>query len=212
MTTLYARRLKRPLDIALSGAALLAGAPLLAGIAAAIKVDSTGPVFFTQPRVGLDGEVFDVLKFRSMRSPEESVHPDGTEMTNSERVTRVGRVLRRTSLDEVPQLINVLRGDMSVVGPRPALPYQVERYTAEQRGRLAVRPGITGLAQVSGRNSLTWDRKITLDLQYVRDLSFLNDLRIIARTAQAVLSPEGQEFTQHDALSSHGDVSYLQHI
>lgn len=212
MRTLYARRLKRPLDLVLSGGGLLALSPLLAGAACAIKLESRGPVFFSQRRVGLGGKEFDVLKFRSMRSPEESFHPDGSEMSNSERMTRVGRLLRRTSLDEIPQLFNVLRGEMSLIGPRPTLPYQVERYTEHQRGRLAVRPGLTGLAQVSGRNQLTWQQKIEYDLEYAENVSLLGDLRILLRTAGAVLDAEGQTFTAHDALSDHGQTSYLKHI
>lgn len=212
MSTFYARRLKRPLDLALSGGGLLALSPVLGGIACAIKLESKGPVFFTQRRVGLEGEEFEVMKFRSMLSPAESFHPDGTEMGNSERVTRVGRILRRTSLDEIPQLINVLKGEMSLIGPRPTLPYQVERYTPRQRARLSVRPGLTGLAQVSGRNQLTWEQKIEYDLEYAGSVSLLNDLRILLRTVGAVLDSEGQSFTAHDSLSDHGTASYLQHI
>ncbi|SFS00263.1 Sugar transferase involved in LPS biosynthesis (colanic, teichoic acid) [Agrococcus baldri] len=212
MNTLYSRRIKRPLDAVISGVALIALAPLFTVAGAAIRIDTPGPALFAQSRVGKNGVVFEVLKFRSMLSPSESVRPDGSEMSNSERVTRVGRILRRVSLDELPQLVNVLRGDMSLVGPRPALPYQVSRYSTIQRERLSVRPGITGLAQVSGRNKLTWDEKIALDLEYCREVRMLDDLRILLRTARAVVSRDGQDFVAHDAISSHGDVSYLKHI
>ncbi|WP_206445699.1 sugar transferase [Agrococcus sp. KRD186] len=212
MRNMYARRAKRPLDMIVSGIAVLVFSPLLAAIGVAIKVESRGSVLFSQSRVGKEGEVFRVLKFRSMLDPQQSIKADGTEMTNSERVTNVGRILRRVSLDELPQLCNVWRGEMSLVGPRPALPYQVERYTDQQRVRLTVRPGLTGLAQVSGRNSLTWDEKIALDVEYCRNLTLKTDLRILLRTAHAILSSDGQVFTQHDALSEHGDVGYLKHI
>src|SRR5688572_29585692 len=119
-TSLYARRLKRPLDLAASGLAVAALAPLFIAIGATIKLSSRGPVLFSQKRAGKDGVPFEVLKFRSMLDPDQSTKPDGTEMSNTERVTAVGRILRRTSLDELPQLLNVIRGDMSVIGPRPA--------------------------------------------------------------------------------------------
>lgn len=178
---------KRLVDLALL--ALVAGPALLVGAvcAVAVAVTSPGPVFFRQERIGMDGRPFTVWKFRTMAHGDNPVFPDAT------RITTVGRVLRRVSLDELPQLINVALGDMSVVGPRPTLAYQVERYDAEQRRRLAVRPGLTGWAQVNGRNSLDWPARIRLDVEYVERQSPAMDLRIVARTLSTMLSGEGVE-------------------
>lgn len=153
----------------------------------AVKITSRGPVFFRQQRVGLNGVPFDVVKFRTMLVGDNPLFPDAS------RITSAGRWLRRFSLDELPQLINVARGEMSIVGPRPTLAYQVERYTPRQRARLAVRPGLTGLAQVSGRNALDWPTRIEYDIEYVQRQSLLCDMRIIARTLAAVVSGEGTD-------------------
>ncbi len=155
--------------------------------AAAVKATSRGSVFFRQERIGMNGEPFMVWKFRSMAAGDNPIFPDAT------RITPVGALLRRFSLDELPQLINVALGDMSVVGPRPTLAYQVERYDDHQRRRLAVRPGLTGLAQVSGRNSLTWGDRIDFDVTYVETQSPFVDLSLIARTAWTILSGDGVE-------------------
>jgi lipopolysaccharide/colanic/teichoic acid biosynthesis glycosyltransferase len=178
---------KRVLDLTI--AALVSLPALLVGVvcAAAVKLTSRGPVLFVQERVGMGGRPFTVYKFRTMVTGDNPVFPDAT------RITRVGRWLRRFSLDELPQLINVWRGEMSIVGPRPTLAYQVERYTPWQRHRLDVRPGLTGLAQVNGRNALPWEVRIELDLEYVRTQSPLLDLRIIARTVWVAISGEGAE-------------------
>ncbi len=178
---------KRALDIALT----IMGAPVWIGVGAlcalAVRLDSRGPVFYRQRRAGRDGKAFDVLKFRSMVDD-----PDGNPIIPDEhRITRVGSLLRRLSLDELPQVVNVLRGEMSLVGPRPTLEYQVERYDERQRGRLMVRPGLTGLAQLNGRNSISWESRIELDLEYVRRQSLWLDLRLLARTPLAVLSGRG---------------------
>jgi lipopolysaccharide/colanic/teichoic acid biosynthesis glycosyltransferase len=152
----------------------------------AVKLTSAGPVFFRQDRIGHQARRFELVKFRTMVDmPDNPLFPD------DERITRVGRLLRRLSLDELPQLINVARGEMSLVGPRPTLAYQVERYTEHQRQRLSVRPGLTGLAQVEGRNRLAWADRIELDLQYVARQSPLLDFELIARTAVAVLRGAG---------------------
>lgn len=178
---------KRAIDLALL-AAVAAPAVLLGAVCAlAIRLTSRGPVLFRQVRVGRDGREFEVLKFRTMIAGDNPIVPDPS------RITTVGRWLRRLSLDELPQLVNVARGDMSVVGPRPTLPYQVERYTDRQRGRLAVRPGLTGWAQINGRNALSWPDRIELDLEYVARQSIWLDLRIVARTARAMLSGDGVE-------------------
>ena len=178
---------KRVVDVALLTMGSVPALAVGAVCAAAIRLDSPGPALFTQVRVGKDGREFVAFKFRTMIDAPNPEFPDPS------RITRVGRILRRTSLDELPQLFNVLRGEMSVVGPRPTLPYQVERYDAAQRGRLLVKPGITGLAQVNGRNSLTWSERITWDLKYVREQSMGLDLRILARTVLPVLVGTGVE-------------------
>jgi exopolysaccharide biosynthesis polyprenyl glycosylphosphotransferase len=203
----YSKLVKRGFDLFASTIAIAILSPLFILVAIAIKMDSKGPVFFTQDRVGKDGKLFRIIKFRSMLTFEESYLADGTPMSNYDRITRVGRFLRKTSLDELPQLFNVLKGDMSIVGPRPTLPYQVEKYNATQRQRLAVRPGLTGLAQINGRNELTWEEKIQYDLKYIQSLSFLNDLQIIFKTVFVVLRGEKVEFSKHDDISKHsGDV------
>lgn len=155
--------------------------------AAAVRCTSRGPVFFRQERVGMDGRPFRVWKFRTMVDAVNPIFPDAS------LITPAGRVLRRLSLDELPQLINVATGDMSVVGPRPTLAYQVERYDDHQRRRLAVRPGLTGLAQVNGRNALSWGDRIDFDVTYVETQSLGLDLRIIARTFTTMLTGEGVE-------------------
>lgn len=157
--------------------------------AVGIRLDSPGPVFFRQQRVGLRGRRFTIWKFRTM----PNVTDDALRLPTDDNLTRAGRWLRRLSIDELPQLLNVAAGDMSIVGPRPTLPYQVDRYTEHQRHRLDVRPGLTGLAQVSGRNALSWDERIALDLEYVATQSLATDLRIIARTARTLLVGEGIE-------------------
>ncbi len=188
---------KRLFDLAVLGL-VAAPAALVGGLCAlAVRLDSPGPVVFRQERVGRDGEPFVVWKFRTMVDGDNPIIPD------TSTITRVGSLLRRTSLDELPQLVNVARGEMSIVGPRPTLAYQVERYTPRQRGRLAVRPGLTGLAQVNGRNALGWDARIEHDLDYVRRQSLLLDLRVLARTAAAVASGDGVEgHASDDPLSA----------
>ncbi len=178
---------KRAVDLAILAVLALPAAALGAVCAAAVRLTSRGPVFFRQDRVGMGGEVFSVWKFRTMIAGDNPIFPDAS------RITSAGRWLRRLSLDELPQLINVAQGDMSIVGPRPTLPYQVERYDGRQRLRLSVRPGLTGLAQVSGRNALGWAERIELDITYVQVQSVRADLQILARTAKVVLSGEGAE-------------------
>lgn len=186
-SSFYARHAKRWIDAALAALALVVLAPLLAAIAVAIKLDSRGTVLYRQERIGLRGRAFLLTKFRSMEPGAEHKGAGVRVERADPRVTRVGRVLRRLSLDELPQLFDVLRGDMSVVGPRPALRYQVELYDATQLGRLAVRPGLTGWAQVRGRNRIDWARRIELDLEYVARLSAATDLQVVLRTLPVVL-------------------------
>lgn len=167
--------------------------PLLLLMAIAIRLDSPGDLVFRQQRSGRGGVPFTILKFRTMVQGA-SRSPLGTYCAPDDpRITRVGRWLRRASLDELPQLVNVLRGDMSFVGPRPDLPKHVERYTATQRGRLRVRPGITGWAQVNGRNTLTWDQRIALDLEYLDGWWLGRDLHVLWRTVGVVLSRRGTD-------------------
>lgn len=187
----------RALDLVVLGVVGLPAALVGAVCALAIRLTSPGPVLFRQERIGLHGRPFVVLKFRTMFDGPNPIFPDAS------RITPVGRFLRRFSLDELPQLVNVARGEMSIVGPRPTLAYQVERYDDHQRRRLEVRPGLTGLAQVSGRNALTWAERIEFDVRYVDQRSLRLDLAILARTARALLSGEGVEgHPTHDALSA----------
>ncbi len=183
--------LRRAVDIVVSAGALAATAPLLAGAALAVRRETPGGVIYRQRRVGRDGAEFDVLKLRTMVDGAEHIGAGLAINENDARITRVGAFLRRYSLDELPNLVNVLRGDMSLIGPRPTLPTQVEQYTERQRGRLAIRPGITGWAQVNGRTSLPWSERIELDLWYVEHRSLKVDLEILRRTVGMVFAGEG---------------------
>jgi len=181
------RPVKRGVDVLVSGVALVVSAPLMALVAAAVRRDLGSPVLFRQTRPGLDGEPFELVKFRTMRILGSS---DGVA-NDAERLTPFGRWLRSTSLDELPTLWNVLRGDMSLVGPRPLLVEYLDRYTPEQARRHEVRPGITGLAQVRGRNTLTWEDKFAADVEYVDELGPRLDARILLTTLRTVLRREG---------------------
>jgi lipopolysaccharide/colanic/teichoic acid biosynthesis glycosyltransferase len=176
----------RVADVAVAGAALVLAAPVLAIAALATKLGDRGPILYRQARVGKDGVDFELLKLRTMVVGAESQGAGFAVNEGDPRITRAGRVLRRLSLDELPQLWNVVRGDMSVIGPRPTLRYQVERYTPRQRRRLEVRPGITGWAQVHGRAALPWEERIELDVWYVEHRSPWLDLKILARTPLAL--------------------------
>ncbi|MFP5362514.1 MAG: sugar transferase [Thermoleophilia bacterium] len=182
---------RRTFDVLVAGAALVLAAPVLALAVLAIRLESRGRVIYRQRRVGIDGREFDVLKLRTMVDGAEHIGAGLAVDTGDARITRVGRILRRTSLDELPNLVNVLRGEMAIVGPRPTLPSQVAQYTERERGRLAVRPGITGWAQVNGRTSLPWTQRIELDLWYIEHRSWRLDLRILWRSARMVVAGEG---------------------
>ena len=182
---------KRALDLAVAAAGLLAGAPVLAVAALLIRLETHGPAVYRQRRVGLDGEPFDLFKLRTMVSGAEGMGAGLAVDAGDDRITRVGAVLRRFSIDELPNLVNVLRGEMSVVGPRPTVQVQVDRYSARQRLRLSVRPGLTGWAQVQGRASLPWHDRIELDLWYVEHESLRLDLRILWATLRIVLGGDG---------------------
>lgn len=178
---------KRLIDLVLATPALLVSLPIQAATAAAIRLTMGSPVLFRQQRPGLGGEPFEMLKFRTMSLPE----PDKGLVTDADRMTRLGSFLRSTSLDELPTLWNIVKGDMSVVGPRPLLMQYLDRYSPEQARRHEVRPGLTGLAQVSGRNALSWEAKFAHDVTYVDTLSPRVDLRIIVRTVRQVLRRDG---------------------
>jgi lipopolysaccharide/colanic/teichoic acid biosynthesis glycosyltransferase len=186
---------KRTTDVVLAAIGLVVLAPGLLVVAAAVAIALGRPVLFRQIRAGRGGEPFEVLKFRSMLEPDplQGIHSD------ADRLTAFGRFLRSTSLDELPSLWNVLRGDMSIVGPRPLPVAYLPRYSAEQARRHEVRPGITGLAQVCGRNSLSWEAKFALDVEYVEDTSFALDLRILCATVGVVL--------RRDGISAAGEVT-----
>jgi lipopolysaccharide/colanic/teichoic acid biosynthesis glycosyltransferase len=176
----------RAADVAIAGLALIVASPVLALAALAVKLEDGGPVLYRQTRVGKDGSDFGLLKLRTMVVGAETMGAGLSVNRGDERITRAGRLLRKLSLDELPQLWNVVRGEMSVIGPRPTLRYQVEQYDERQRHRLDVKPGITGWAQVNGRAALPWADRIELDVWYVEHRSPLLDLRILARTPVAL--------------------------
>jgi lipopolysaccharide/colanic/teichoic acid biosynthesis glycosyltransferase len=178
--------MNRPVDVALGGAALVVSAPFVALAALAIKLEDRGPVLYRQQRVGKDGVDFDVLKLRTMVVGAEKLGAGYAVDKGDARITRVGRVLRRLSIDELPQFWNIVRGDMSLIGPRPTLRYQVERYDERQRHRLDVKPGLTGWAQIHGRAALPWEDRIELDVWYVEHRSPAVDLKILLRTPLAL--------------------------
>jgi lipopolysaccharide/colanic/teichoic acid biosynthesis glycosyltransferase len=181
----------RILDLVIGGVGVVVTAPLVAVLAIAIRLESRGHPIYRQTRVGLDGRLFEIYKLRTMVHGAEFTGAGLAIAEGDNRITRLGNFLRRYSLDELPNLWNVVRGEMSIVGPRPTLAVQVEQYTNRQRGRLAVKPGITGWAQVNGRASLPWSERIELDLWYVEHRSLWLDLRILARTVRMVLGGEG---------------------
>lgn len=184
---IHAGRLMRALDVVLAATLLVVTAPILAAAAFAVTRESKGGALFRQRRVGLRGREFDVIKLRTMVQGAETMGAGLAVDVGDSRITRVGNFLRRTSIDELPNLVNVLRGEMAIVGPRPTVPSQVVDYTDRQLGRLAVRPGITGLAQVSGRAALPWSERIEIDLHYIQHRSLKTDLQIILRTALTVV-------------------------
>jgi lipopolysaccharide/colanic/teichoic acid biosynthesis glycosyltransferase len=181
----------RPLDLLLAGALLVLAAPLLGLAALAIRLESRGPVVYRQRRVGRHGRPFELWKLRTMVPGAEAMGAGIYVLEGDPRITRVGRLLRRFSLDELPNLVNVVQGDMAIVGPRPTVAEQVDRYTERQRRRLEVKPGITGWAQVNGRTSLPWPERIELDVWYVEHRSLRLDLEILARTVRMLASGRG---------------------
>jgi len=183
--------IRRALDLAIAGTVSIITAPVLAVLALAVRLESPGHPLYTQTRVGKDGELFEIYKLRTMVHGAEFTGAGLAIQEGDDRITRTGRFLRRYSLDELPNLWNVLRGEMSVIGPRPTLQVQVDQYTERERGRLAVKPGITGWAQVNGRASLPWPERIELDLWYVEHRTLALDLEILARTVRMVVTGHG---------------------
>lgn len=189
--------IKRALDIVISVVGMVILSPLYLIIAVLVLVDLGWPVLFVQQRTGLRGRPFMMYKFRTMR---EAYNANGQPLPDAERLTRLGSALRSTSLDELPELLNVFFGHMSLVGPRPLLPQYVERYTPEQARRHEVKPGITGWAQVNGRNALTWEDKFRLDVWYVDNWSLLLDLKILLKTVAIVVTREGISSEGHATM------------
>ena len=180
--------MKRIVDILISLIALVLLSPIFCLVAFKVRKNLGSPIFFLQERPGKDGKLFKMIKFRSMK---DAVDNDGNPLPDEKRITPFGQKLRSTSLDEMPQLINVLKGDMSIVGPRPQMKDFLEHYTPEQMRRHEVKPGMTGLAQVSGRNNLSWEEKFGLDVQYVDTHSLLLDFKIMFKTVKVMLTKEG---------------------
>lgn len=188
---IYERFFKRPLDCFLSMGALIALSPVLIALTVVGAIQMQGNPFFTQERPGKDERIFKLIKFRTMNNKRDK---NGDLLPDAQRLTGYGRWLRSTSLDELPELLNIIKGDMSIIGPRPLLVRYLDRYSAEQRRRHEVRPGLTGLAQVSGRNALTWEDKFRYDVEYVDAVTLWGDIRIVFRTVRSVL--------KHDGISS----------
>ena len=193
----YSRWVKPALDRAIAGVALGALSPVVVGVALLVRRKLGSPVLFRQVRPGLGGRPFEMVKFRTMT---DARGPDGHPLPDADRLTPFGHFLRSSSLDELPELWNVLRGEMSLVGPRPLLERYLDRYTPEQARRHDVRPGITGLAQVSGRNALSWEDRFALDVWYVDHQSLLLDLKILARTVLKVIGREGVSAAGHATM------------
>lgn len=187
---MYAKYIKRILDFLCSLLGLIILSPILLVVAIAIKIDSKGPIIFKQKRIGKDGKVFDIYKFRSMIVGAEKIGTGVYSKKGDNRVTRVGKFIRKTSIDELPQLINILKGEMSLIGPRPVLtyhPWKYEEYTEEQLKRFRVRPGITGLAQINGRKQVEWNKRIEYDVKYIENISFILDVKIFFKTIYKVI-------------------------
>ena len=200
---IYARYIKRALDFLLSFLALALFWWLLAIIAILVRVKLGSPVIFKQPRPGKDEKVFTLYKFRSMTDERDE---NGDFLPDEIRLTKFGRTLRSTSLDELPELFNIFKGDLALVGPRPQLVRDMVFMTKEQRRRHSVRPGLTGLAQISGRNSISWDQKLLLDQEYLENISFREDFRIVIGTAAKVLEREGIGYNESDVALDFGDA------
>lgn len=204
---MYAKYIKRLMDVVLSFFALSVLSPVFCVLIVLGWIKMKGNPFFTQLRPGKDEKIFRLIKFRTMTNEKDN---EGNLLPDEERLTSYGKFLRGTSLDELPELINILRGDMSVIGPRPQLVRDMVFMTDVQRLRHTVRPGLTGLAQASGRNGLSWENKLSLDLQYIENITLLNDIKIILKTIVSVVKKEG--INEEDSVSSTDLGDYLLHI
>ena len=185
---MYKNGIKNILDLLTALIALVALSPLFIGIVVILSISNNGKPFFVQKRPGKNGRIFKILKFKTMNDKKG---PDGQLLSDHERMTKIGKFIRKTSLDEIPQLLNVIRGDMSIVGPRPLLVSYLPLYNEEQARRHDVKPGITGWAQINGRNAISWEDKFKYDVWYVRNISFLTDLKILWKTVGKVFNSEG---------------------
>lgn len=210
---MYRRVFKRVFDVILSALALIVLSPVFLVVATMVRIKLGSPVVFKQQRPGKGERLFDIYKFRTMTDAKDA---EGVLLPDEARLTSFGKALRSTSLDELPELLNILKGDMSIVGPRPLLVEYLPRYNAFQRRRHEVRPGLTGLAQINGRNSITWEEKFAYDICYVNDISFLTDCRIVAKTIGKVFAREGIGTSTADVpddfmgtTDSEEDVSFL---
>lgn len=203
---LYQRYLKRPLDFVISLVALIVLLPVFLLVALLLLVANLGDVFFVQPRPGKHGKVFRVIKFKTMNDLKDK---QGNLLPDEQRLTPVGKFVRKTSLDEIPQLLNVLKGDMSLIGPRPLLVDYLPWYDERQKRRHEVRPGITGWTAVKGRNAISWDKKFEYDVWYVEHLSFALDMKILLLTVGKVLKSEGVTAQGHATMPSF--IEYVQH-
>jgi len=201
--TFYKRYIKRPLDAILSGAALVVLSPVLAITALLVRIKLGSPVIFRQDRPGKDGEIFHLYKFRTMTDARDE---NGALLPDEVRLTKFGKLLRSTSLDELPELWNIFRGDMSIVGPRPLLVEYLPYYTREEMHRHDVAPGLTGWAQVNGRNNLTWEQKFAYDLEYVNNVSFKTDVKIVWLTVKKVVT---RADVQTDTQSTEGNLKKI---
>lgn len=190
---MYRKFIKRTLDLIVAIVGLIVASPVLIITAILIKLDSKGRVLFVQERTGKGGKNFKIYKFRTMK---EEMEVDGRILTHEERITKLGDTIRKLSIDELPQLLNILKGDMSFIGPRPWIPEYYENFTEEQKQRVNVLPGITGLAQANGRNAITIFDKINLDIEYTKKVTFLTDVKIIIDTIKTVFTKHGAEIKQ----------------
>lgn len=185
---MYQNFIKSTLDVISAFILLIVASPILLGIIIVLLFVNKGKLFFTQQRAGKNGEIFRIFKFKSL---SDALNDQGHLLSEQQRLTRIGKILRRTSLDEIPQLINVLKGDMSIVGPRPLYPSYLVLYNTFQKRRHEVKPGITGWAQINGRNAVTWPERFALDVWYVKNISFALDIKVLFRTVKKVLIKEG---------------------
>ncbi len=185
---MYKKYIKRLLDIAISLCSLLILSPVIMIVAILVRIKLGSPVIFKQDRPGKDGKIFKLYKFRSMSDKKDK---NGNLLPDNDRLTKFGKILRSTSLDELPELVNILKGEMSLIGPRPLAVAYLPYYNEEEKHRHDVRPGLTGLAQINGRNALNWEERFSYDIEYVNNISFINDLKIIFKTFYKVIKKDG---------------------